>query len=285
MKRFSAMYEGKEMHLYANTPEELEVNGYTSIRPYENFDYMETINKIKETGEYIFKANAKKDCVREAYKMFSGAGSAVVIIAKDTNDDVYYDYVKWQVFKECSCCAPTLWDIGDCEKFEREFLNVQPIKYEVYSCRVWGEPKLQRPAELKGIKSFGKATFIDKKCNPQLFIKGDDVWIKHTDYFSQIMETEPKDIGTPLEYRARKYLGKNMPAKFIYADNWGSIVKRNEAWLVVRNLVSAVKRDQNYARIADKITKRQEETMGFEVATEWHRFWENVVKEVQNYGK
>ena len=60
-------------------------------------------------------------------------------------------------------------------------LSINNPEYIILQRRYYGQPKLTKPKELKGIKSIGKATFIPKHCEPQVYVKNNDVYIKHTD--------------------------------------------------------------------------------------------------------
>lgn len=43
----------------------------------------------------------------------------------------------------------------------------------------YGEPKLSKPKELKGIKQSFSVDYIPKKCKCKVFVKYPDVWIQH----------------------------------------------------------------------------------------------------------
>lgn len=157
------------------------------------------------------------------------------------------------------------------------------VAFEAYSFRQYGQPKLSKPKELIGIRQIASIPYIPQKCTCPMFINGNDVWIKHGDYFSPSLQTE--EIGAPLEYLANKYADKQKGKKFIYSDAWGSIVLRQEAWLVVRGLVSAIASDSFTPRIVREICRQQEITHGFEelslCCTDMERFWEKVINKIR----
>lgn len=169
-------------------------------------------------------------------------------------------------------------------------IDISNIEYIEYSKRFYGQPKLAKPKELKNINSIGSVEFVPNHCNPQIFIKDDDIWIKHTDYFSASWKPpEGERIDMPLNYYANKYLNKNRGVKFVYADGWGDIVLRNEAWLKITNVVELV-RKCNYScyqseyRMAHEILSKQTSKLGFEdYSCEWERYWENVMRFVNKY--
>ena len=103
-----------------------------------------------------------------------------------------------------------------------EMISMQYPKYIIYSHRYYGEPKLQKPKELKGIKPIGKATYIPKHCEPQVFIKENDVYIRHTDYFSYTWQPPKGErIDMPISYYMNKYFNTKRNEKFVYPDCWG----------------------------------------------------------------
>ena len=119
-----------------------------------------------------------------------------------------------------------------------KLILIQYPQYIIYSHRYYGEPKLSKPKELKRINPIGKAIYIPKHCEPQIFIKDKDVYIKHTDYFSYIWSPpEGERIDIPLSYYAEKYFNKKKKNKFVYPDCWGSIVLRNEAWILLKDII------------------------------------------------
>ena len=153
--------------------------------------------------------------------------------------------------------------------------------FSLVSFRKYGDKKLVKPKELDGIKQLDSVTYIPKKCVCLLFIKGNDVYIKHRDYFSPIFVTE--ETGTPLEFITNKYLGKEKGKKFIYGDAWGSIVLRNEAWIKLENLVVDIKNNVFPVRLKDNILRQMEAYHEFTnmITGYMERFVESVIKTVE----
>lgn len=143
--------------------------------------------------------------------------------------------------KDCfgSLVAPITWELMSCKDFLNKYTC--KIEFEEYSKRKYGEPKLSKPAELKNIPQFSTISYIYKKCTCPIFIKENDVWIKHNDYFSDTFNPPTADIGKPTSYILKKYFNTNLKEKFVYSDNWGSVVLRSEAWLCLRNLFAKTK--------------------------------------------
>ena len=165
------------------------------------------------------------------------------------------------------------------------------IIQNISSCkrRYYGQPKLTKPKELKGIKSIGKATFIPKHCEPQVYVKNNDVYIKHTDYFSYLWRPlEGERIDMPVSYYVKKYFNKNRNEKFVYADTCGSIILRNEAWIMLKDTLPLILTENN-TLIANKIfeLQKKDKYTPYDIDdNEWIRFLENVCKCVkENYKK
>ncbi|OHW63094.1 hypothetical protein EUAN_08780 [Andreesenia angusta] len=159
------------------------------------------------------------------------------------------------------------------------------IEVSLHSLRIYGETKLTKPKELKGIKSSFSADYIPKKCRCPIFLVGDDVWINHKDYFSGSMKVPREEFGAPLDYMANKYAGKNKGKKFIYGDAWGSIVLRNEAWIKAEHLVKRAQDGVSMLKLRDDFLKQLEIINGFEeyelFSSDMSRFIERVINEIK----
>lgn len=166
--------------------------------------------------------------------------------------------------------------------FQKEPVN---IKFKVYSFRRYGQPKLPKPTELKGIKQLLSVDYIINKCRCQVFIKDNDIWVKHRDYFSPSFIPPVEDIGKPLDYILEKYFNMGMKKKIVYSDNWSDVVLRSEAWIVVENLIAVIKNNIFELDILKEIVRQQEKIHGFKkydlCCTDMERFWEKVIREVR----
>lgn len=173
------------------------------------------------------------------------------------------------------------WIMSRPKEFLSIFSNNNQLQFIEYSFRKYGQPKLSKPKELKGIKQVFSINY-NAKCKCQIFIKDNNVWIKHRDYFSPLIKNDVKDIGTPLSYRVEKYLGKKVTEKFIYADTWGDIVLRSEAWICIKNLLYRLKVNESEIGILEQILRQQEKLYDFHYNEleigDMSRFWEDVIK-------
>ena len=86
----------------------------------------------------------------------------------------------------------------------------------MHSKRKYGEPKLNKPKELKNIKQLYSVEWIPKKCKCSCFVYNKDLYIQHRDFGSQEV------YGYNYEFRQ----------KFIYNDTFGCVVLRGEAWII-----------------------------------------------------
>ena len=176
------------------------------------------------------------------------------------------------------------WIWSTPSEFINKYLN-NKVEFIEYSVRTYGEPKLSKPKELKGINKSYSIEYIPKKCKCQVFLNGNDAWVKHTDYFSPRLEIEPEDLGAPLSVLVDKYMDKNSrKSKFVYEDSWGDIVLRNEAWICIKNLLSQ-KNISNPIDILKDILRQQEKKSRFSLKenelenTDMSRFYEKLILE------
>jgi len=93
-------------------------------------------------------------------------------------------------------------------------------------------------------------------------------------------------VGRPLEYLANKYCDTTKKNKFIYPDAWGSLILRNEAWILLQNLVLDIRAGVFELDIVNNICRQQEMACGFDeyelACTPMERFWEKVVHQLED---
>ena len=89
---------------------------------------------------------------------------------------------------------------------------------EIVCSRVYGEPKLKKPKFLNNKNLIGSAKFSQATC--KVWLVEDEVYILHRDWFSSY-------IGRQEAFE--KGLTASFSKKFVYNDNFGSLVLRNEA--------------------------------------------------------
>ena len=162
-------------------------------------------------------------------------GICLAELSRDNSDGVWYDLCKYQLWKSGAVVVPVTRTISTPANFCKEFL----IPKSEYTVLCTGR-KLQKPKELKGGRKFASIPF-EGRSQCQLFLDGNDLYINHSDYFSQMWRPPDGDIGKPTSYYLKKYFGISKPEKFVYADSWGAIVITNRAWLRITNFVQLVK--------------------------------------------
>ena len=295
MKRWILTLEGNDYKplIYADTAEKarqyFSSENVTDIQPYTNMEYLKYIEEIKSKSE-LLAVQLRTDGTREWYKYVLPDGFVRIRLYKDL-DGEYYDIAEYQFMSNDSLIYPCTFTYSNPAKVYSLFFTM-PLSCEVVSYRFYGQPKLAKPAELKGIKQSFSADYIPKKCSCPCFVNGDDLWIKHRDFFSTSHRpSDPKDSGTPLIYRAKKYFNMDLSSKekFIYADCWGGIVLRNEAWIVFRDFGQVIRRDRH--RPIQSLIKaflKADVLIKFNIdslSNDWYRFFEDVIRKYQLFIK
>lgn len=280
MKRFKFTLKNRELHpcFYSESAEDIiksilydeEIISYEEI-PFLLKEEEMIINRIKKEMEF-------KGCIRKSessfYEIYSNNNFTVRLLK--IGIDKYYAYAEYQLPPNLT--ERVTWTVTDLAGINR-LLSLGDMEYLIISRRFWDEPKFNKPKELKGIKSIGGVDFIPKHSKPQLFIKDNDLYIKHNDYFSYYWQPPKGErIDMPLSYYASKYFNKKRKEKFCYPDCWGSIVFRNEAWLCIKNAVGWVELKNKYRWSRDVFNLQKKTVFDHHLTgneeCDWLRFWE-----------
>lgn len=269
--------DGYTLLLFYKTLEEATSrNPNCEIKESDDYRYLEYVDKILNIPHKI-----KYDYRGREILIFN-TGHSVIYVRLYKEDDLYLDGLQYQEYKLGSLIKPITWTISTPEKFYNEILSLNSINIERHSMRLYGQPKLAKPKELKGINRAFSIDFL-KNCSCQCFIKDNDIWIKHRDYFSSSLVNE-ETLGTPLEYRVKYYgINSKKSSGFIYADCWGDIVLRNEAWLVIKNIIPIAKTYNEYELSRILVTEfcKLEHINKYYLDTAWEFFFENIAKELK----
>lgn len=178
----------------------------------------------------------------------ASVGTCSAVLFRKSSDGVWYDFCKYQLRKSGEVVIPVLKTRCTPADFCKDFL-VPKAEYAVLCMGKKSEVK--KPEALRGIVKF-TSVFFEKTCQCPLFLKGQDLYIKHGDYFSPEY-CRPEDCGTSLVYRLDKYgIPHGIKKRFIYEDCWGAIVLRRVAWIRISNFISLV-RHLNDAEIAESV--------------------------------
>lgn len=144
-------------------------------------------------------------------------------------------FIQYQEHDRGDLIAPITWTMTDRETAIRLFFQ-RPYAFHIHAWRKYGQPKLKKPGAIQGAPRVFSAKF--GKCGCQCFVKGNDLWMLHRDFFSPIWQPPPGElIGAPQNYYLKKYFNHSHSAKFIYEDNFACIVLRSEAWLHFERLL------------------------------------------------
>lgn len=177
-----------------------------------------------------------------------------------------------------------LWTLGDVN----DFLSIYhpDIRVDMLSERRYGEPKLSKPVEIKGIRQAFGISYVyggqnNVKASNLIYIKGDDIFIKIYDYNSQLFRPHPELSGAPLTVIVERYFPeKSVRQKFIYNDCWGSIVLRGEAWMCFRHIVPLIKKADLTVSLNVLINLSRE--FPYLDSREWHFCCENLINQIKN---
>lgn len=282
--------------IYAKTAENarqvFSSENVTDVQPYTDMSYLDTIQELKSKSELLAIHKIPQNRIREWYKCQLQDGMLRFRLYKDNADDLYYDIAEYQFMSNDSLIYPITFTYSNPKDFYDLFFAL-PFSCKVVSYRFYGQPKLAKPAELKGIKQSFTVDW-NLKCKCQCFVKGNDLWIKHRDFFSASHKPKDEDIGAPLPYRAKKYFGmdKSYIDRFVYSDSWGDIVLRNEAWILFRNFGQVICRDRHQpTKNMIKAFSNSDFCIKHSISQydlsngDWERFFERVCKEYTEYIK
>lgn len=275
MKRFKVQTgDGHTLLLYYRTQTDAQENWPDAvIEEYDDQSHVEYIQRMLEAA-IIHKTGERIGSTAHILKLDTPVGVCVVQLFQDDTDGVWLDFCKYQLWKTGAVVMPFGWNLSNPADFCKRFLFPQ-AEYAVLS----SGRNHRKPKELSGIRKFASVDF--SKCKCQLFLKGDDLYIDHHDYFSPLWRPPADDIGKPQNYYLNKYFGgTTRREKFVYADNWAGIVLQNKAWLRITNFVPMVK-ILNASQISQKVwpmIREYHRWPPYERNMEWERFLEDITE-------
>lgn len=286
----------KKIGLYYPTKEELKSKWkdleILDMQEDTNLTYQPIIENIQKQSSRVQEKQNAPPIAREYYLKTLTDGTLVFQLWKDTTDNIYYDSVQYKFQSRDSPIITNLWTIISIEEFYVKFFDGD-LSCEIPIYRFYGEPKLSKPKELKGVKQSFTTEWIYKKCTCPCFVKDNDLWIHHKDFFSQSHKpTDLIDYTMPLDYRLKKYFGQDNPTlkHFVYSDCWGDVVLRNEAWIVFRNFKQVIDRDKHTIVSALKDVFLASDTMQKRsyvrtLSRDWDLFFERLIMNYKQYTK
>lgn len=286
----------KVIGLYYPTKEELQSKwkdlDILDIREDKDLCYQSLVDNIQKQSSLIQEKQNSPPVVREYYLKTLIDGILAFQLWKNTTDNIYYDRVQYKFQSKDRTTITSLWTIMSVEDFHAKFFDCS-LYCEIPIYRFYGEPKMSKPKELKGTKQSFSTEWIHKKCTCPCFVKDNDLWIYHKDFFSQLHKpNDPTDFDKPLSYLIKKYFrqDKTHLDKFIYSDCWGSIVLRNEAWIVFRNFKQEIERDRHTIISAMKDVFLESDAMQKrsyvrQLTRDWDLFFERLIMNYKQYTK
>lgn len=155
--------------------------------------------------------------------------------------------------------------------FKRVFEDVViDIEFDIPYIRYYGEPKLTKPKELKGIKEIFSVDYIPKKCKCKVYVVGDDLWIHHRDFFSRTI------YDHSVAFRK----------KFVYNDTFGAVVLRNEAYLKVTGFCRYIDERCRLVHEVMRLFEQKMEMKEYELEdTNDSRMFEDIVNKLYKMNK
>lgn len=129
-------------------------------------------------------------------------------------DGQWLDLCEYQLYNNNDKATTELWTLGKSEEVWNKIVNIDPKFIELQAvCKSKGG-KLTKPKELKGVNSIGSVKWCKASC--AVFVVGDDIYIRHNDYFSPIWTPpDPEYRFAPLGVVIQHYFGKEKVKKFI----------------------------------------------------------------------
>lgn len=259
MKRFKVTTgDGKSLLLYYPTMEVAQEHyPEATITEHDDLSYVEYINKMLDRADDCKTVEPLRSTVY-LLRFNTSVGVCLAMLFQDISDGIWYDLCEYQLWKSGAVVSPITKTLSDPAKFCKEFL----VPRSEYTVLCYGG-KLPKPKELKGVQKFASVSF-EQVCQCQLFLRGDDLYIKHRCYFPFYERTGEINPCTHLERM---------------------VMVMPNAWLRITNFVSLVKH-QNSAEIATTVwpmIREYHRWPSHEHNTEWERFLEDVANTTQKY--
>ena len=270
-----------KLKLYFETLEIAQAK-YPNAEIIEDLDieYLEYVKKIQslKIGNSLYHKGYK-----EIIKIPVSNGFAYYYQGIDKNDGFIYDYCEYQIHDKSSLIQPISFTMSTPKEFYEMFLVNSEMSVEIVSKRKYGQPKLNKPKELKGLKKSFSVNFFPKKASCQCFVLKDDLYVKHSDYFSSLWQPPKGEVvGMPQNYYLEKYFNKKRAEKFVYSDNWGEIILRNECWFKIKNIKQQFNQDRSILNMRKELLEKWGDLHHIrygELDVDWEIFFENILKE------
>lgn len=116
--------------------------------------------------------------------------------------------------------------------------NLNKITAYLLAYRCFGDAKIAKPKELKGLKHVKEFAFKGKKVKV-FHTVGDNIVLYFGTLFSKFASfPDEADMALPTSVLAAKYhFNKGSYKNFVYPDAWCTIYNRNEGYIVIEGLL------------------------------------------------
>gem|GEM_PF-1918507 len=139
--------------------------------------------------------------------------------------------------------------------------------------RYFGEPPLKKPKECNNKTLLGSVRYAghDKPCKCKLWLSGDTVYVLHRNWFSNT-------IGFDEAFKLG-IIKKTPNSKFVYDDNFGGVILRNEAIFSFKLPdMSRFILDSRFALVKEFADMRGVEWYNLYGIHRWEDFFEEILK-------
>lgn len=242
-----------------------------TITENDDMSYTDCINRILAAAEDC-KIEVRNGSTIYLLRLKTFIGDCIVRLSRDSSDETWFNMCRYQLQKKYDTIAYPLQTMSTPAALCKEILFPEP-EYTVL-CYGYDGKKISKPTELKGIQNFASIPF-EKTYKCQLFLSGQDLYIKHGDYFS------PAFYMNVNEGYRRKNKSKNLP----YNDNWSSSILRRIAWIQITNFVPLI-RILNWRQSAETVCsmmRKYHQLDEGEFSLEWVRFFSDVAVKTQKH--
>lgn len=259
MKRFKVQTgDGHTLLLYYPTQEKAQESYPDAmVTEYTDQPHVKYIEQMLAAAEDCKMAERKGSTIY-LLRFNTSVGTCLALLHRDLSDGVWYDLCEYQLWKSGALVVPVTKTLSTPAEFCKQFL----FPKSEYAVLCMGG-KLSKPEEIRGVQKFASVSF-ERICQCQLFLKGNDLYIKHNDYFSETRPTGKIDPRTHIEEM---------------------VVYICHAWLRITNFVPLVK-ILNSAEISATVwpmIRNFHHWRADEYNMEWERFLEAVAKATRSY--
>ena len=226
MKRWNVQFNDCSIQKYYENLQTAKKANPTALTITENIDYtyLQYIEKIQSAATEIFCDYRG----RKIYKIPHAGGHILVQLWSDIEggSEFYYDGCQYQRHDEGSLVEPITWTFSAPHEFYKKFLKHEIQDVSVVCERKYGQSKLTKPSACNNANLIGSVDFSfgEKPVKCKVWKNNNVVYVLHRDWFSDCISFDEAERRGMIDKKQRG-------SKFIYDDNFGCVVLRNEAML------------------------------------------------------